>query len=181
MKEVTHTLQHLMAQAAHDTKWIDSTQAAIEDHAKLIDDNAAKSKMLNQIGHQLRSDINKALATVETNDIAMKEWSTLKFAKIEAVIEELAAVSQQSVASLDTSLREQVKAEIVDLRSAVDKIHVDGGGAPTDIQLVFKLTQLEAHFRELARTVKGGSGEGCRQHRHCTCSRSACAVDRRQS
>lgn len=54
MQEVTHTLQHLMAQAAHDTLWIDSTQVAIEDHAKLIDANAAKTKMLNQIGHQLR-------------------------------------------------------------------------------------------------------------------------------
>ena len=25
MQEVTHTLQHLMAQATHDTKWIDNT------------------------------------------------------------------------------------------------------------------------------------------------------------
>ena len=88
-------MHHLMAQATHDTKWIDNTQAALEDHAKLIDENAAKSKMFNPIGHQLRSYINKAFATVETNDIAIK-----------GVIEDLAAVSQQSVASLDTSLRE---------------------------------------------------------------------------
>ena len=106
MQEVTHTLQHLMAQAAHDTLWIDNTQVAIEDHAKLIDANAAKTKMLNQIGHQLRNDTNQAMATIEGNDIGMKDVLTTRFSKIEGIIEDLAAVSQQSVASLDTSLRE---------------------------------------------------------------------------
>ena len=89
MQEVTHTLQHLMAQAAHDTLWIDNTQMAMEDHAKLIDLNAGKSKMLNQIGHQLRSDLNQSMTLIESNDIAIKDWSTTRFQKIEGVIEEL--------------------------------------------------------------------------------------------
>ena len=114
--------------------------------------------LLNQIGHQLRNDTNQALSTIESNDIAVKEWSTVKFSKIEGIIEDLAAVRQQSVASLDTSLREQVKAEIVDLRSAVDKIG-DGGGGNTEVQTVMKLTQLESHFMELSRSVKELQGK----------------------
>ena len=39
-----------MAQATHDTTWITATQNVLEDHAKLIDENAVKSRMHNQIG-----------------------------------------------------------------------------------------------------------------------------------
>ena len=48
MQEVTHSLQHLMAQATHDTAWITTTQTLLEDHAKLIDEGSAKARMLNQ-------------------------------------------------------------------------------------------------------------------------------------
>ena len=113
LQEVPHSLQHLMAQATHDTAWIATTQTVLEDHAKLIDENATKSRMLNQVGQAMKADINKAFATVEDNDV-----------KIKSVIEDLGALTQQSVASLDTSLREQVKAEIVDLRTAIDRAGV---------------------------------------------------------
>ena len=97
MQEVTHSLQHLMAQATHDTAWITTTQALLEDHAKLIDEDSAKARMLDQVGIAMKADINWAFAIVEENDI-----------KIKSVIEDLGAVTQQSVASLDTSLCEQV-------------------------------------------------------------------------
>ena len=95
MQEVTHSLQHLMAHAMQDTTWIGITQTVLEDHAKLIDENATKSRMLNQVGQAIKADINKAFATVEDNDI-----------KIKSVIEDLSALTQESMASLDTSLRD---------------------------------------------------------------------------
>ena len=132
MQEVTHSLQHFMAQATHDTTWINATQTVLEDHAELIDENTVKSKVFNQVGQAMKADINKAFATVEENDI-----------KIKTVIEDLGAITQQSVASLDTSLRDHVKAEIVLLRTAVDRISA-AGAATTDLQLVLQLTQLDS-------------------------------------
>ena len=88
MQEVTHSLQHLMAQASHDTAWITTTQTLLEDHAKLIDKGSAKARMLNQVGIAMKADINRACATVEKNDI-----------KIKSVTVDLGAVTQQSVAS----------------------------------------------------------------------------------
>jgi len=140
MQEVLHTLQHLMAQATHDTTWITATQTVLEEHAKQIDENAAKSRVLYQVVQAMKADIKMAFTAVERNDV-----------KIKSVIEDLGALTQQSVASLDTSLREQVKAEIVDLRTALDRV---GVGPATDVQLVFKLQQLEAHFVKLGRNVK---------------------------
>ena len=101
MQEVTHSLQHLMAQATHDTTWITAAQTVLEDHAKQIDENAVKSRMLNKLGQAMKADIDRAFATVEENDVQIK-----------SVIEDLGALTQQSVANLDTSLRDQVKAEI---------------------------------------------------------------------
>ena len=95
LQEVTHSLHHLMAQASHDTKWIPKTQILLKDHTKLIDDNSAKARMLNQVVIAIKADINRALHIVEEKDI-----------KIKSVIEDLGAVTQQSVASLDTSLRD---------------------------------------------------------------------------
>ena len=43
MQEVTHSLQHIMAQQTHDTEWITTTKAHLEDHAELIDDNATNA------------------------------------------------------------------------------------------------------------------------------------------
>ena len=65
MQEVTHTLQHLMAQATHDTTWITATQTVLKEHAKQIDENAAKSRMFNQVGHAMKADIKMAFTTVE--------------------------------------------------------------------------------------------------------------------
>ena len=45
LQEVTHSLQHLMPQATHDTTWITTTHAVFEDHAKLIDDNATQREV----------------------------------------------------------------------------------------------------------------------------------------
>ena len=61
--------------------------------------------MLSQFGQAMKVDINRAFATVEEKDV-----------KIKSVIEGFGTLTQQNVASLDTSLRDQVKAEIVDLR-----------------------------------------------------------------
>ena len=119
MLEVTHSLQHLMAQATHDTAWITTTQTLLEDHAKLIDEGSAKAQILNQVGIAMKAEINRAFATVGENDI-----------KIKSVIKDLCAVTQQSVASLDTSFREQVKAEIIDLRTAIDRVCSGGGSVP---------------------------------------------------
>ena len=91
----------------------------------------------------MKADIETAFTTVEDNDV-----------KIKSVVEDLGALTQQSFASLDTSLREQVKAEIDDLRTALDRV---GVGPAADVQLVFKLQQLEAHFVEL------GPGQGRRK------------------
>ena len=84
-------------------------------------------------------DIIRAIATVEETDV-----------KIKSVIEDLGTLTQRSVSSLDTSLRDQVKAEIVDIRTALDRVGT-GGAAANDVQLVFKLQQLESHFVELAQ------------------------------
>ena len=72
MLEVTHTLQHLMAQATRDTTQITATQTVPEEHAKQIDENAAKSRMLNQVGQARKADIKKAFTTVEQNDVKIK-------------------------------------------------------------------------------------------------------------
>ena len=134
MLEVTHSLQHLMAQATHDTAWITTTQTLLEDHAKLIDEGSAKAQILNQVGIAMKAEINRAFATVGENDI-----------KIKSVIKDLFAVTQQSVASLDTSFREQVKAEIIDLRTAIDRVGSGGGSVPPNVQLMFKVNQIEAN------------------------------------
>ena len=76
-------------------------------------------RMLNIVGNSQKADINKALATVEDNDTEIKP-----------VIEDLGALTQQSVANLDTSLRGQVEVEIIDLRTAIDRVG-SGGGPPT--------------------------------------------------
>ena len=77
----------------------------------MIDEGSAKAWMLNQLGIAMKAYINRAFAIVEDNDI-----------KIKSVIEDLGAVPQQSVASLDTSRRDHVKAKIIDL--AIDRIDV---------------------------------------------------------
>jgi hypothetical protein len=134
IQEGTHSLQHLMAQATHDTAWITTTQTLLEDHAKLIDEGSAKAQILNQVGIAMKAEINRAFATVGENDI-----------KIKSVIKDLCAVTQQSVASLDTSFREQVKAEIIDLRTAIDRVGSGGGSVPPNVQLMFKVNQIEAN------------------------------------
>ena len=52
MQEVTHPLQHLMAQATHDTAGITTTQTVLEGHAKVIDENAAKSRCSTRLGRR---------------------------------------------------------------------------------------------------------------------------------
>ena len=75
--------------------------------------------MLSIAGNAMKADINKAFATVEENDT-----------KIKSVIKDLGTLIQQSVASLDTSFRDQVKAEIIDLRTAIDRVGSGGGVCP---------------------------------------------------
>ena len=98
--------------------------------------------MFNHVGQAMKAEIDRAFATVQEND-----------GKIKSVIEDLGTLTQQSVASLDTSLRDQVKEDIVDLRTALDRVGAEGA-ATTDVQLIFKLQQLESHFVELGRNVK---------------------------
>ena len=71
-QEVTHSLQHFIAQESHDKAWITTTQTLLEDHAKLIDEGSAKARIRNQVGIAMKADINRAFATVEENYIKIR-------------------------------------------------------------------------------------------------------------
>ena len=60
---------------------------------------------------------------------------------------------------MDTSLREQVKAEIVALPAGIERLNSGSEGSTTDVQLVFKVQQLESRFIDFDRFVTFGQAK----------------------
>ena len=163
--EVTHCLQHLMAQAAQDSDWFVNLRGDMENHAGVIDKAYMASVTDAMTSAQIKVDAQKAFETIEQSDLELKRVEANHASLIDGHSQQIAALKQQADvqaeatslnhAQLDSGLRAQVAEEVLNLKAMISSLSTTAGQGVSSFDANLKLQQLEAQFIELQRNVMG--------------------------
>ena len=108
--QVTMAIQKLFLQQEQDRQWCARTEKAITDHAEKIDLHEAKLLTLQQATAD-------AVAQTVKNDEGLKT----RLNRSEADMRQVEIVLKETMANVDTNLREDVKKSVAELRDEILK------------------------------------------------------------
>ena len=173
MTEVTHAMQHMMAQHENNRAWFASLQETMEDHAKMIEETSKVSKfyalqqniklkewttneldMVKAEAVTIKSDVVRGFEMIDANDQKTKTAIEENDAKIKTILEEVNSRVVETNQHLDTSLREDMKNEMRKIHDTIGEMAREGSGMAADVQMKMKVQQLEAKFIELQRLTE---------------------------
>ena len=127
--------------------WKEVIRDVIEDHAKRLDDERSSRKLMNTVIQETRARLEGAFAEIAQNDATTKKTIEENDVRVKKVVEDLGA-------SLDTSLRQDIKTEVAKVKQEMDRIFQSTkDGKMTEQQMAAKVLVLEAKFGELESNV----------------------------